>query len=224
MGLTALDGRRIQQELLDTASDSEAEGNLRDLLRIHRYLGGERIFLALISRWYRRTDRFHLLDIGSGACPLQLSLARRYPRANIVSTDKSIRNLHHGAGCRLGADALRLPFAERSFDVVCCNLVLHHFPDHEVVEVLREMRRVSRQSVICIDLERHWAARRFLTASHWFFQWSPVTLHDGPVSVDAGFHREELQRLAGHADCRGAQVLSHAPWFRLSLTWRREAS
>jgi phosphotransacetylase len=44
------------------------------------------------------------------------------------------------------------------------------------------------------------------------FQWHAITLHDGPISVDAAFTKAELQTLAPHA-----RVESHVPWFRLSL-------
>lgn len=43
-----------------------------------------------------------------------------------------------------------LPFAERSFDVVCCRIAAHHFED--VHAAIAELARVARQLVLVEDL------------------------------------------------------------------------
>ncbi|GAA5843424.1 hypothetical protein JCM11251_002474 [Rhodosporidiobolus azoricus] len=50
------------------------------------------------------------------------------------------------------ADALALPFEDKSFDVVYCHQVLQHVPDP--VKVLQEMRRVSKRLVAAREADR----------------------------------------------------------------------
>ena len=49
------------------------------------------------------------------------------------------------------------------------------------------------------------------------FGWASVTLHDGPISVEAAFRRDELERLARAAGISDAKVRAHRPAFRVSL-------
>jgi ubiquinone/menaquinone biosynthesis C-methylase UbiE len=131
--------------------------------------------------------------------------------------DNSLRNLDGAPEPRLAADAFRLPFVARSFDIVFCGLFLHHFPDDAVASLLASFGRVARRAVIVLYLERGPLARRFLPATRRVFSWHPMTVHDGVVSVNAAFTKEELEALAARAGLAGALVQRHRPWARLSL-------
>lgn len=50
------------------------------------------------------------------------------------------------------ADATRLPFADKSFDLVTCKLAMHYFPEPE--RVIREMVRVCRRSGLVALIDR----------------------------------------------------------------------
>ncbi|MCC6391060.1 MAG: methyltransferase domain-containing protein [Bryobacterales bacterium] len=209
--------RTIQAEFLDTAGDEEAEGNLEDLRRINRRLGGYLIFRRLMRQWYTPADAFTILDVGAASGDMGRALRETFPRAAIVSLDQNARNLRGASPPKLLADAFHLPFGRASFDVVFSSLFLHHFEDDAVVELLRGMDAAARKAVVAVDLERHPLAKAFLPATRWLFGWHEITLHDGPVSVAAGFRRAELALLAQRAGLRRARVRLHPPWFRLSL-------
>ncbi len=162
-----------------------------------------------------------MLDIGAASGDTGAVVQRAFPKARVVSIDRIARNLRLAAEPKLVADAFHLPFADATFDVVSCSLFLHHFEDGDVVRLLQEMRRVSRRHVQAIDLERSILARAFLPATRWLFGWHAITLHDGPVSVEAAFRRKELGALAGAAGLRCVVVRTHPPWFRLSLAGKR---
>jgi hypothetical protein len=66
-------------------------------------------------------------------------------------------------------------------------------------------------------LERGPLAYHFVPATQWLFGWDRITVHDAPVSVAAGFKRQELQNLADRAGLRSSGVRLHRPWGRLSL-------
>ncbi|MGH9630289.1 MAG: methyltransferase domain-containing protein, partial [Bryobacteraceae bacterium] len=103
---------------------------------------------------------------------------------------------------------------------VFCSLFLHHFEDEQIVSLLSSFRRVARRAVIGSDLERHLLPYYFLPATRWLFHWHWITLHDGPVSVQAALKKKELERLAAAAGLKDTEVRVHRPAFRLSLIAR----
>ena len=114
----------------------------------------------------------------------------------------------------MAGDAFRLPFRPGSFDYVFCSLFLHHFQDKEVVRLLRDFGEVARKAVLVIDLERNPIPYYFIAWSRPLLGWDPVTVHDGAISVEAAFHRKELEdlaRQAGLAKSPGARVSSGVP-------------
>jgi len=115
-------------------------------------------------------------------------------------------------------DALRLPLATDSADVVVCTLTLHHFDDATAPRVVREMARVARSLVVVNDLHRsragYWAAR--LLAATWW-RTNRFTRHDGPLSVLRSFTPDELESVGREAGLHAPTVRSHLP-FRLILT------
>ena len=112
--------------------------------------------------------------------------------------------------------ALSLPFHPGTFDFVVCSSVLHHFPDNEVVDLIRQIRFLARRALIILDLERHPIPYYILPVTRRVFGWSTLTLHDGPISVAAGFRSEELASLTHAAGPSAVTIRKHRPWFRLS--------
>ena len=204
-------------ELLDHASPEVARDNLRDLVRINRYLGGHSILRRLMAEFVRPQDRFSMLDVGAASGDMGAALRRRYPRATITSLDRKSFHLETAAHPKLVGDAFQLPFAERAFDFVFSSLFLHHFSDSEIMEFFRGSRRIARRAVLAIDLERGPLAYHFIPATKWLFGWHDISLYDGPVSVRAAFKRDELLSLALRAGLPRARVNVHRPWARLSL-------
>ena len=209
--------RVILPELLEHASPEEAKENLQDLVRINRYFGGYRILRGMVNQFVASSDAFSLLDVGAASGDMGTALSQSYPRATIVSLDRSLTHLGEATEPRVASDAFQLPFAAASFDFVFSSLFLHHFSDDQIVELLREFQRVSRRAVLAIDLERGPLAYHFLPATRWLFGWHSISMHDGPISVQAAFKKEELLALAVRAGLLGAHVKTHRPWARLSL-------
>jgi len=209
--------RLITPEILDRAPDGEARANLADIVRINRYFGGHAALLRELGRLEPRHASFTVLDVGAASGDHARSIRARFPNAEIVSLDLHARNLAAAPDPRLQADAFRLPVAAQSVDYVCCNLFLHHFSAHEIVSLLRDFAVIARKAVLVTDLERRHTAHHFLPATRWLFGWHPVTLHDGPASVRAGFRPHELERLAIEAGLKPYPVRRHLPWFRLSM-------
>ena len=180
--------RVIKPELLGAADENAAQANRRDLHRINSWFGGYAITRQGV-REFAPGEGFRILDVGAAWGDLGRHLGNEFPVASVTSCDIHAGHLASAGYPKVRADAFHLPFRAESFDLVICSLFLHHFSATEVIALLREMNRVARRAVIAIDLERHSVSWRFLPATRALFGWHPVTLHDGPVSVAAGFSR-----------------------------------
>jgi SAM-dependent methyltransferase len=95
-------------------------------------------------------------------------------------------------------DALRLPFADGSFDVATCCMFLHHLETPDAVQVLREMDRITRRGWIAADLLRRRRALAWITLFTLFA--GPMVRHDARTSVRQAWtpaEAHDLPRQAG---------------------------
>lgn len=228
--------RRItSHELLDEdlGTTEEIERSLDDLWRINRWLGGVSSNLRLLERFFARTGPHpvRILDVGSGdgrlAGHLRRELRRRNLRAEFFVLDRRLTHLERGRASASGlapvvADVFALPFRDRSFDLVMCNLLFHHFSGARAVELLRNLGAVAREAVLVNDLERHVLPYLFIRCAFPFAR-SRLTRHDGPASVRQAYTRSELAALAREAGFSDFEA-ERLPAFRLGLVlWKNAA-
>jgi ubiquinone/menaquinone biosynthesis C-methylase UbiE len=224
--------RILTAELLDEDRGTPAEiaASLDDLWRINRWLGGVRSNLRMLERVFDRagSGRLSILDVGTGdarlAARLASALGRRKLRAEFVALDRRHSHLRNSHPRRLSlplvaADVAQLPFRENSFQVVMCNLFLHHFSGERAQELLRQMARVASVALIVNDLERNWLPYLFIRVAYPFAR-SRITRYDGPASVRQAYTEEELCQLARRAGFEQFEV-ARLGSFRLGLTlWK----
>jgi ubiquinone/menaquinone biosynthesis C-methylase UbiE len=214
-------------ELMDDPAVDPAElaRNFDDIERANRWFGGR----APVLREVFASAAESLLDVGCGsgdiARALRAEARRRGRRLDVVGLDHSQTVLAIARARSQGDASLRfvhgdgtaLPFPDRSFDIVTCNLALHHFEPDEAVAVLREMRRVARTAPLVCDLLRsklaHAAARLYVS----LLATSPLTRNDAPLSVRRAYTPVEAEDLARRAGWR-APVAKPLPFFRLMLS------
>lgn len=216
--------RRVvdHDELLDGPLPDGAlvRGNLDDLARINRRLGGARLSRKAIGRLAGDgDDRLSVLDVGTGAADLPLAWlaeAERSGRRWQVTAIDSRPEVLAAAVARVPGlpdvaclamevhDGRRLPYPDRAFDIAHCSLVVHHMAPDDVVTLLAEMRRVARRGVVVNDLIRGrlglvgaWLWGHALTRN-------PLTRHDAPMSVRRAYARDELRALLDAAGLRPA--------------------
>lgn len=204
-------------------------GNLRDLRRVNRYLGGtalsRRAIDALVASTSGTSGHAHtgegpasirMLDVGTGAADIPISLlasrqasGRRLEvtaidsRAEVIAAARKAAGPGDVAGLTLAvADGLELPYADGSFDVTHASLVLHHLDPDEAVALLREMARVARLGVVINDLARGrlpWTGAWLL--SH-LLTGNAFTRHDAPLSVRRAYTVGEASALFDRAGLR----------------------
>jgi len=224
--------RRRGSEILDDPATDPAvrERSLQDVRRSNVLLGGQRAVLAEVARLLPSIGpRATLLDVGTGLADIPLAARERARRQGValevlgVDGAESLSRLCAATldGCAC-ADVRDLPFPDASIDVVTCSQLLHHFEDREIPRVLRELDRVARRHVIVADLQRSWLAACGFWLVSWPLAFSPVTRHDGTLSVLRGFTAAELSRHIQLATGRHATVRRHIGW-RLTASWEKRA-
>lgn len=90
-----------------------------------------------------------MLEVGAGSGHLSVALAQRFDltcldfSANMLAMNPIPPDRKH-----LG-DAEALPFADKTYDIVCCANLLHHLEDPK--KAVQEFRRVARRHVVLIE-------------------------------------------------------------------------
>ena len=219
--IRCLGGRVIRPELMDDAEPDEVRRSLKDLARINRLLGGHQILIDRLSAIFSPSDEFTFLDVGAASGDMCAAAMRRFPNLHPINLDYRELHLESSRGDRVAADAFQLPIRASSVDVVHCSLFLHHFDDDAVRRLLVQFWNAARVALIVQDLERNPLPYYFIPMTQWLLRWSPLVRHDGPISVEAAFQRHELAALAEAAGIRGADVRTHRPAFRVSLSAMR---
>lgn len=213
-----MNGRVLKPEVLDSLPYDQAQASLADLVRINRRWGGHSTLRRLLSSIAPANEAFSFLDVGAASGDMGACVRQWYPRARVTSLDLLPSHLADCQGARVAGDAFRLPFQSASFDFVFCSLFLHHFGNEDVVKLLAGFGETARRAVLVIDLERNPIAYYFLPWTQWLFDWDPVTVNDGAISVEAAFRAGELEALARQAGLRNPVARTYRPAFRIAMT------
>lgn len=215
--LHCLGGRVLRPEILDGVRLDQARDSLADIVRLNRYFGGHSVLRRILPEVIGSQETFTVLDVGAASGDMGDCIRSLYPGATVTSLDYLAFHMAKAAPPKVCADAFHLPFRDRSFDIVFCSLFLHHFTNEEIVNLLRGFQNVARSAIVVIDLERNPLSYYFVPLSRWLLRWDPITVHDAPASVEAGFHATELRELAVAAGLANPRV---RPWkrsFRVTL-------
>ena len=220
--------RREGAEILDggDVDPRVVERSMSDVARANTLFGGASALLGELEPTLRRLpSTATLLDVGTGLgdIPARARRRARTHKVELYTIGVDLAPELAAASARkvdtaVCADALRLPFADDSVDVVTCSQVLHHFPGASGVDLLREMNRVARVRVVVSDLRRSWTAAGGLWVASFPLGFHPISRHDGVVSVLRGFTPAELARLVRDAVGAGARVNRRFA-FRVTTSW-----
>lgn len=200
--------------------------SLADVARANALFGGISSALSEVKEALKEAPRdATLLDVGTGLgdipCRAREEARRNGIELTTIGLDSALE-LASASQCSIDfavcADALRLPFADNSIDIVMCSQVLHHFTGRQASELLREMDRVARVRVIVSDLRRSWIAAAGLWLVSFPLRFHAVSRHDGVVSVMRGFTPEELVDTVYEAIAR-RPVAHRRRGFRVTTSW-----
>jgi len=222
--------RRRGVEILDdprVRPDTRAR-SMADVVRSNTLLGGRRAVLREIDAALQSLGRAGLvLDVGTGLGDIPAAAAAHAHRRGVALTCVGLdgaESLLRTAGGRQAAamnvcgNALLLPFADRSFDIVLCSQLLHHFEESDGRRLIAELDRVARRRVIVADLRRSWVAAIGFWIASIALRFDAVTRHDGVVSVLRGFTTPELRALVERA-VGVSPATRRALGYRLTVSW-----
>jgi ubiquinone/menaquinone biosynthesis C-methylase UbiE len=140
-----------------------------------KYETSNPIVRHLLNRFLRRVDEVaqalapaSVLDVGCGEGVVTERLARRLAPATVLGIDADEDHLEEEWQVRTAPNlsfatgsAYELPFADNSFDLVCCLEVLEHLERPR--DALAEMSRVaSRALLLSVPNEPSWRISHFL--------------------------------------------------------------
>lgn len=186
--------RTLQPELLDSLPPDHPDAlhNRRDLRIINGLMG--------THRWLERTLRATvrpdetLLELGAGTG----ELGRRLHRAGlrVAGLDLWPRPQRWPDDAAWHRADLRTFDRYADYPVIVGNLILHQFPDVELAALGAVLRRHARVIAV-VEPERQRLFQTVYRCVAPLFLANYVSLHDGHVSIAAGFQRDELGRALG---------------------------
>lgn len=221
--------RRRGVEILDDpdVADELRARSLADVARSNTIFGGSRAVRAELAAVLRGSGAtsVSLLDVGTGIGDIPAlamdSWRERGVKITTFGIDISPCLLHRAREKGLipvCADALALPIATKSIDIVTCSQTLHHFEARDAIAVVRELDRVARVRVIISDIRRSWLAAAGIWLASYPLHFHPVSRHDGVVSVLRGFTPGELQELV-RTSTEQTPLARRRLGFRTTASW-----
>jgi ubiquinone/menaquinone biosynthesis C-methylase UbiE len=194
----------------EAGTEDEVAGAYRELEQVNLRLGGYRATLGPLREILGREadGDLSILDVAGGDGRTAVRLVERLasPGARVTacvldrgrqSTALAARRIPSGGRVVVvRGDARRLPFPDRSVDVVHSAAFFHHLGVDEARDVLAEMCRVSRRIVLVNDLVRSWIAAGSIWVLARLFSGNRLVRHDGPLSVLKAFDPAEIVRIA----------------------------
>lgn len=156
--------------------------------------------VRVLSDWFAQLTPkdARVLDVGCGSGLIAALLSSKRPDIEIQGVDVLARG-HSHIPVQI-FDGVRLPFQDKSFDVVLFSDVLHHTPDPLALQ--REARRVANQFVLIKDHYRKglaaatrlrfmdWVGNARFGVSLPYNYWTEEQWHDGWREI--GLRRERL--------------------------------
>lgn len=223
-----------EEELLDSDqwSPEEVSCALTAIRRVNYLYGGDKMHKVLFRRVAAQmpAKSMKVLEVASGRAEVlqaaSMMLLKQGFTLDITLLDRSALHLPQHRDWNpavpmptlITGDALELPLADGSMDVVACCLFLHHLGPRQAALFLQEALRVARVAVLINDVER---SRMNYLLSHFYTLVDPSKLsrHDGPTSVRQAYTFCEMQDLLRATGAR--YDLRRGYLFRLGATlWK----
>jgi SAM-dependent methyltransferase len=203
-------------------SYEEFRSCLRSLEQVNRWMLGYRPTLAWLNRLPRGFhDPLHIVDVGSGGGGLLRKIAGWARRCGIAVQLTGIDLNPYAARAAAAFTPRELGIAwvtgdalvyrpERPVDIVVSSLTAHHLEDEEVIALLRWMEATARAGWFLNDLERSERTSRMFGLMAGVVGWHRFVRHDGPVSFQRAFRKEDwVQLLAAAGVPREAATVEH---------------
>jgi ubiquinone/menaquinone biosynthesis C-methylase UbiE len=223
--------RVVIPELLDTDSGTPAEVStaLSDLRHINQWFGGITPTESMIGRVAQKLgiNSLSLLEVAAGAGYVPQAAGTRLLKSGVhlqvTLLDRAHSHLKNSTGngtLAVAGDALALPFADGSFDLVSCCLFAHHLEPKELLQFVNDGLRVCRAAVIINDLVRDPIHLALVYVSLPLYR-SRFTHHDAPASVRRAYTIDEMHEMLRQTTATRVEIERY-PFFRMgAIAWKK---
>ena len=207
---------------------ADIQASMGDIALSNRLFGGMQTVLYHVARLLKNvppgTD-IRILDIATGSADIPKALLdwgkRRELKLTIIGVDNQPAMLHMAQALAPGvplvqADALRLPFPPKSFDLALCALAFHHLGFEASVKMLAAMDSLTTRGFVVSDLKRDKPTLWGVNAAMAAVNAHPITKHDAPASVRRAFTLAEYRKMVALSGVRSVRVRTHW-YFRVAL-------
>lgn len=215
-----------QSEIMDNLefSGKEMDQALKELETINKWLGGNAVTLAGLSRLRKSMPdnrTISIADLGCGGGDMLKIIAdwgrRHHIALELTGIDANEYIVEYARKQTsaypeikyLTANVFDPEFQKQQFDIITCTLFTHHFTTAQLLDLLRSWTESARIGVVINDLHRHWLAYYSIVAITRLFSRSFMVKNDGPISVLRAFQRHDIKML-----------LSRLNVERFQLQWR----
>jgi SAM-dependent methyltransferase len=195
-------------EWMDVAEtvSPELERDLANLESLNRRFGAHKLVLDYLAPVLARREPLRILDLGTGAADIPRAIVRRAREVGcpvlVTAVDRQQPTLDIAEKMSADFPEIRfqradfLTFAEGTiYDVVLCNLVLHHLDESDAIRLLAQTAIFAVTEVLYRE---------------------PMTKHDARLSAERAFSFPELRKLAIAAGWWGFRH-KRTPFFRQAL-------
>jgi hypothetical protein len=196
--------RVVRPEILDELppEDPRAIKSRQDLARVNWWMG----HANLLSNRIKESEMpIRVLELGAGDGRFLLSLLKRLgpaargghatllDKAPVLSKEIMASYEQIGWTVRTLQADVRTWLSLERWDLIICNLFLHHFLDADLRQILQLALLRADWLLACEPRRSHraWKGAQLL----WLLGCNEVTRHDAVVSVQAGFRRNEISAL-----------------------------
>jgi 2-polyprenyl-3-methyl-5-hydroxy-6-metoxy-1,4-benzoquinol methylase len=214
--------RKLPEWMDGDCSYQDFRACMRSLEQINRWLLGYRATLAWLKRLpHGSRHPLRIVDVGSGGGDLLRQIARWARRQGIpveltgidlnpYATRTAVESTPKELGVHwVTGDAMAYR-PEKPIDLVVSSLMAHHLEDEEIVALLKWMDATAQAGWFISDLER---SRRSSRAFEWMARtarWHRFVRHDGPVSFQRAFRKQDWVRLLALAEIpSGTATIEH---------------
>jgi SAM-dependent methyltransferase len=221
-------------ELLDEGAGSleELRASLDEVWRINRFFGN----LGSLTRFLEagmQEQHLSIADLGTGSGKMALYLKRWAQRKkfqlDLYPVDFSERvlsiaraNTKESPDIHLvQADGVKLPFAPQSIDYYLSTLLMHHFNESALTELLGEAYERARIGIVMSDLVRGVLPIAAYHLIRPVFARQYYTWHDGLVSLRRAYIPEELKAIAQAAGIKRATIYHQFPWRMVLVAYKQ---
>lgn len=200
----ARDDEQMDDPSLDPGTYDEV---LKGLGRVNAWTFAARPTLDFLRRVTRGSDRFSLLDVGSGEGGMLRAIARWAKKRGLAAELTGVDLNPKSEGVAQAMTPAGLPIVYRTgdyrglgrFDFVISSLVAHHMSEEELVDFLRWMEANSERGWFVNDLHRHAFAYRGFPLLATLLRVHRIVRDDGQLSIAREFRPDDWSEILADA-------------------------